>query len=172
MRWPETSAAAPGTSRSTRRSSSRRRGCGARRRSRSGRRSMGSNGSPRGFKTIGRPIRRIDGRSKVTGLTKFADDLFMPRMLFCRILRSTVPHARIKSIDVSAALAKPGVHAVLTGKDFPIPFGILPVSQDEHALCTDKVRFVGDPVAAVAAVDEDTAFDALDLIKVEYEPLA
>jgi CO/xanthine dehydrogenase Mo-binding subunit len=124
------------------------------------------------FKTIGQPVRRIDGRSKVTGLTKFADDLFMPRMLFCKLLRSTVPHARIKSIDVSAALAKPGVRAVLTGKDFPVPFGILPVSQDEHALCTDKVRFVGDPVAAVAAVDEDTAFDALDLIKVEYEPLA
>ena len=124
------------------------------------------------LKVIGQPVRRIDGRSKVTGLTKFADDLFMPRMLFCRLLRSTVPHARIKSIDTSAALAKPGVHAVLTGKDFPIPFGILPVSQDEHALCTDKVRFVGDPVAAVAAVDEDTAFDALDLIKVEYEPLA
>jgi 4-hydroxybenzoyl-CoA reductase subunit alpha len=124
------------------------------------------------YKTIGTPVRRIDGRSKVTGLTKFADDLAMPRMLFCKLLRSPVPHARIKSIDASAALAKPGVHAVLTGKEFPIPFGILPVSQDEHALCTDRVRFVGDPVAAVAAIDEDTAFDALDLIKVEYEALA
>ena len=124
------------------------------------------------YKTIGTPVRRIDGRSKVTGLTKFADDLFMPRMLFCRILRSTVPHARIKSIDPSEALKKPGVHAVLTGKDLPVTFGILPVSQDEHALCLEKVRFVGDPVAAVAAVDEDTAFDALDLVKVEYEPLA
>src|SRR5688572_26078401 len=123
------------------------------------------------YKTIGTPVRRIDGRSKVTGLTKFADDLSMPRMLFAKILRSPVPHARIKSIDASAALAKPGVFAVLTGKEFPVPFGILPVSQDEHALCTDRVRFVGDPVAAVAAIDEDTAFDALDLIKVEYEPL-
>jgi 4-hydroxybenzoyl-CoA reductase subunit alpha len=82
-----------------------------------------------------------------------------------------VPHALIKSIDVSKALALPGVFAVITGKDLPISYGILPVSQDEHALCIDKVRFVGDPVAAVAAVDEDTAFDAMNLIEVEYEPL-
>ena len=128
-----------------------------------------NNGKP--LKTIGRPIRRIDGRSKVTGLTKFADDLFLPRMLHCKILRSTIPHGRIKSIEISEALKKPGVLAVITGKDLPVPFGILPVSQDEHALCLNKVRFVGDPVAAVAAVDEDTAFDALDLIKVEYERL-
>src|SRR5213083_235624 len=71
----------------------------------------------------------------------------------------------------SRALAHPGVHLVLTGKDFPIPYGILPVSQDEHALATDRVRFVGDPVAAVVARDELTAFEALDLIDVEYEPL-
>ena len=65
----------------------------------------------------------------------------------------------------------PGVFAVITGKDLPIPYGILPVSQDEHALCIDKVRFIGDPVAAVAAIDEDVAFDAMNLIEVEYEPL-
>src|SRR6185295_14317554 len=65
----------------------------------------------------------------------------------------------------------PGVVAVLTGADLPTPYGILPVSQDEHTLCIEKVRFIGDPVAAVAAVDEDTAFDALDLIEVEYERL-
>src|ERR1700752_2191193 len=92
-------------------------------------------------------------------------------MLFCKILRSHLPHALIKSIDVSKALALPGVFAVVTGKDFPIPYGILPVSQDEHALCVDKVRFIGDPVAAVAAIDEDVAFDAMNLIEVEYEPL-
>ena len=69
-------------------------------------------------------------------------------------------------------MALPGVKLVLTGRDFPIPFGILPVSQDEHALCTDRVRFVGDPVAAVVAVDELTAFEALELIEVRYEPLA
>jgi 4-hydroxybenzoyl-CoA reductase alpha subunit len=77
----------------------------------------------------------------------------------------------IKSIDVSKALALPGVFAVITGKDLPIPYGILPVSQDEHALCVEKVRFIGDPVAAVAAIDEDVAFDAMNLIEVEYEPL-
>ena len=85
--------------------------------------------------------------------------------------QSHLPHALIKSIDVSKALALPGVFAVITGKDLPIPYGILPVSQDEHALCIDKVRFIGDPVAAVAAIDEDVAFDAMNLIEVEYEPL-
>ncbi len=92
-------------------------------------------------------------------------------MLFCKILRTHLPHALIKNIDVSKALALPGVFAVITGKDLPIPYGILPVSQDEHALCIDKVRFIGDPVAAVAAIDEDVAFDAMNLIEVEYEPL-
>ena len=88
-----------------------------------------------------------------------------------KILRTHVPHGLIKSIDVSKALALPGVFAVITGKDLPIPYGILPVSQDEHALCIDKVRFIGDPVAAVAAIDEDVAFDAMNLIEVEYERL-
>ncbi|MEX0878999.1 MAG: molybdopterin cofactor-binding domain-containing protein [Thermoanaerobaculia bacterium] len=113
----------------------------------------------------------MDGTAKVTGQTKFADDVMLPRMLHCKLLRSKIAHARILSIDVSRALAAPGVVAVATGKDLPIPFGILPVSQDEHALSTDRARFVGDPVAAVAAVDEDAAFDALDLIEVRYEPL-
>src|SRR6185436_4663848 len=86
-------------------------------------------------------------------------------------LRSTMPHARVRRIEVSRAQAHPGVHLVLTGSDFPIPYGILPVSQDEHALAIDRVRFVGDPVAAVIARDELTAFEALDLIDVDYEPL-
>jgi 4-hydroxybenzoyl-CoA reductase subunit alpha len=120
---------------------------------------------------IGKPFRKVDARAKCVGQTKFADDIVLPRMLFCKILRSHLPHALIKSIDVSKALALPGVFAVVTGKDFPIPYGILPVSQDEHALCVDKVRFIGDPVAAVGAVDEDVAFDAMNLIEVEYEPL-
>src|SRR2546430_6469667 len=120
---------------------------------------------------IGTPRRRVDGRAKVTGQTRFADDIMLPRMVHCKLLRSTVPHGRIVRLDVTRALAHPGVHLVLTGKDFPIPYGILPVSQDEHALATDKVRFVGDPVAAVVARDELTAFEALDLIEVEYEPL-
>jgi 4-hydroxybenzoyl-CoA reductase alpha subunit len=113
----------------------------------------------------------VDGRAKVTGQTRFADDLFLPRMLHCKLLRSPLPHARIVSIDVSRARAHPGVHLVLTGKDLPNEYGILPVSQDERALCLDKVRFVGDPVAAVVAKDETTAFEALDLVDVRYEPL-
>ncbi|HWE27930.1 MAG TPA: molybdopterin cofactor-binding domain-containing protein [Polyangia bacterium] len=121
---------------------------------------------------IGKPLRRVDGRAKVTGLTRFADDLSLPGMLHLKLLRSTVPHARIAAVDVTRAAALPGVKLVLTGRDLPIPFGILPVSQDEHALCTDRVRFVGDPVAAVIAVDELTAYEATALIDVAYEPLA
>ncbi|HEV2763169.1 MAG TPA: molybdopterin cofactor-binding domain-containing protein, partial [Pyrinomonadaceae bacterium] len=123
------------------------------------------------LKVVGKPFRKVDARAKCTGQTKFADDIVLPRMLYCKILRSTEPHALIKSIDTSKAEALPGVRAVLTGKDLPIPYGILPVSQDEHALCVERVRFVGDPVAAVAAVDEDTAFEAMNLIEVEYEKL-
>ena len=120
---------------------------------------------------IGRPRRRTDGRAKVTGQTKFADDLIFPRMVFCRLLRSPHPHAKIISIDTSKAEAHPGVLLVLTGKQFPIPYGVLPVSHDEHALCNDKVRHVGDPVAAVIARTESIAGDAANLIDVTYEPL-
>src|SRR5438270_14423 len=120
---------------------------------------------------IGKALRKVDAVAKVTGATRFADDLAFPRMLYCKLLRSTEPHARITSIDVTAAQQLDGVQAVLTGSDLPIPFGILPVSQDEHALCLDKVRFIGDPVAAVAATTEGPATAALDLIKVVYEPL-
>src|SRR5262244_3310524 len=123
------------------------------------------------LKVVGKPFRKVDARAKCTGQTRFADDIFLPRMLYCKILRSHLPHALIKNIDVTKALALPGVFAVITGKDLPIPYGILPVSQDEHALCIDKVRFIGDPVAAVAAIDEDVAFDAMNLIEVEYESL-
>src|SRR5437870_11642684 len=107
------------------------------------------------YSIIGQPVpARVDGTGKVTGVTRYADDLFLPRMLYGKLLRSPHPHARILSIDTSRAASVPGVKAVLTGKDLPIPFGILPVSQDEHALALDKVRFVGDPVAAVAATTE------------------
>ncbi|HEY6229919.1 MAG TPA: molybdopterin cofactor-binding domain-containing protein, partial [Pyrinomonadaceae bacterium] len=123
------------------------------------------------LKVVGKPFRKVDARAKCTGQTKFADDIVLPRMLFCKILRSHLPHALIKHIDSSKAAALPGVFAIITGKDLPISYGILPVSQDEHALCIDKVRFIGDPVAAVAAVDEDVAFQAMNLIEVEYEPL-
>ncbi len=122
-------------------------------------------------RVIGKPRRRVDGRAKVTGQTRFADDLIFPRMLHGRLLRSPHPHARIVRVDTTKAAAHPGVQLVLTGESFPIPYGVLPVSHDEHALCVDKVRFVGDPVAAVIARDEATADAALQLIDVEYEIL-
>ena len=122
-------------------------------------------------RVVGRPYPKVDAAAKVTGQTKFADDLFLPRMLHCKLLRSKVAHAKLLRVDVSRALAMPGVVAAATGRDLPVAFGILPVSQDEHALAPDRVRYVGDPIAAVAAVDEDAAFAALDAIDVEYEPL-
>jgi 4-hydroxybenzoyl-CoA reductase subunit alpha len=120
---------------------------------------------------IGFPRRRVDGRAKATGQTKYADDLVLPRMVFAKLLRSPHAHARIRSIDTTRVKAHPGVLLVLVGTDLPIPYGILPVSQDEHALCPDKVRFVGDPVALVVARDELSATEALDLFDVVYEPL-
>ncbi len=120
---------------------------------------------------IGTPFRRVDGRAKVTGVTRFADDLSFPRMCHMRLVRSTMPHARIVKIDTREAAQVPGVLGFLTGKSMPNTFGILPVSEDEHALCPDKVRMVGDPVAAVAAVTEDAAFEAALKVRVEYEPL-
>lgn len=125
----------------------------------------------RPFNLIGSPFRRVDGRAKVTGMTRFADDLVFPRMVYLRIARSTMPHALIKNIDVSKAKAMLGVLGFVTGDEMPHPFGILPVSQDEHALCIDKVRFVGDPVVGVAAVTEDLAYEAAAAIEIDYEPL-
>jgi 4-hydroxybenzoyl-CoA reductase subunit alpha len=123
------------------------------------------------LRVIGVSRRRVDARAKVTGQTRFADDISLPRMAHCKLLRSPHPHARIREIDVSRAMSHPGVYLVLTGKDLPIEYGILPVSQDERALCSDHVRHVGDPVAAVIAREELTAFEACDLIDVEYQIL-
>ena len=123
------------------------------------------------LKVIGKARRRVDGRAKVTGLTKFADDIVLPRMLHCRLLRSPHPHAEIESIETATALALPGVHLILTGKDFPITFGIMPVAQDEYPLANGRVRYVGDPIAAVIAKDEQTCTEALDLIEVKFKLL-
>ncbi len=123
------------------------------------------------FRIIGKPFRRVDGRAKVTGQTRFADDVQFPRTAYVKLVRSTVPHARIKNIDLSAALAMDGVLGTLVGEELPASFGILPVSEDEHALAIDTVRFVGDPLAAVAAVSEDIAHAAALAVKVEYELL-
>jgi 4-hydroxybenzoyl-CoA reductase subunit alpha len=123
------------------------------------------------FNIVGRPQRKVDGPAKATGRARYTDDIQLPGMLHGKILRSPHPHARIVGIDTSAAQALDGVHAVVTGKEMPIPFGVIPWTPDEFALATDRVRYIGDGVAAVAAVDEDTALRALELIQVEYEPL-
>ncbi len=123
------------------------------------------------FSVIGRPRKRVDGPSKVSGLAKYADDIHLPGMLHGKLLRSSLPHARIRSVDTSEARTLPGVKAVITGADLPEKYGILPVSQDEEALCTERVRYVGDPIAAVAAIDEATAERATELIEVDYESL-
>jgi 4-hydroxybenzoyl-CoA reductase alpha subunit len=129
----------------------------------------GSGGKQR-FEVVGKPRRRVDGRAKVTGQLRFADDLSLPRMLHCKLLRSPHPHALVEDIVVEKAARVPGVHLVLTGRDFPVPFGIMPVAVDEYPL-TQHARHVGDPVAAVIAVDEQTADAALGSIEVRYRPL-
>ena len=124
-----------------------------------------------GFQVIGSRMRKADSIEKATGRAIFADDIQLPRMAHGRILRSPFPHARIKSIDTSKAEALPGVLAVMTGAEIPTRYGIIPWTPDEQALATDKARYVGDGVAAVAAIDEETAIRALDLITVDYEVL-
>ncbi len=127
------------------------------------------------FSVIGQSVPRIDGWAKATGSAMYTDDLSLPGMLIGKLLRSPHAHARILSIDVSKALALPGVKAVITGND-PVTnktthWRMRPQLADMAALASDRVRFLGEEVAAVAAVDEDTAIEALSLIKVEYEPL-
>src|SRR5262245_26568412 len=123
------------------------------------------------LRVIGQPLQKVDAAARVTAVAAYADDPKLPMMLPRTIPLSPHPHARILSVDAGAARRLPGVQAVLTGQDLPIRFGILPVSQDERALESEKVRYVGDPVAAVAAVDEETAAAALDAIRVGYEVL-
>jgi CO/xanthine dehydrogenase Mo-binding subunit len=119
---------------------------------------------------IGVSVPRIDAREKVTGAAKFADDLqFGPGLFYARIKRSPHPHALIKKIDVRKALALPGVKAVATGADTPGFIGLY--LKDRHIFCTDRVRYVGDPVAGVAAINEEIAERAINLIEVEYEVL-
>lgn len=124
-----------------------------------------------GFRVIGRPRRKVDGLAKATGQAVYTDDIQLPGMLHAKTLRSPHCHARIRSIDTSKAEELPGVHGVLVGSELPVKYGVIPWTPDENALAVDKVRFIGDEVAAVAAVDEDTAERALELIEVEYEVL-
>lgn len=126
----------------------------------------------REFQVIGRPTVKKDALAKASGRAEYADDIAMPGMLHGKLLRSPHPHARIVRIDASRALALAGVRAVVTGRDFPgVRYGNLPQTRDYLPLALDAVRYIGEEVAAVAAVDEDTAEEALDLIEVEYAPL-
>src|SRR5512143_1956938 len=119
---------------------------------------------------IGDSVPRVDGREKVLGAALFADDLqFGPGLLHARIKRSPHPHALIKKIDASRALVLPGVKAVATGADTPGFIGLY--LRDRHIFCTDRVRYVGDPVAGVAAISEEIAEQAVNLIEVKYKVL-
>lgn len=126
----------------------------------------------REYTQIGKSKPRIDGVIKATGAGKYCGDLKFPNMLYGKLLGSPHAHARILSIDTSEAEKIPGVVKVITHKDVPdLKYGISPARWDENILCIDKVRFVGDKVAAVACIDEETCYKALKAIKVEYEVL-
>ena len=114
---------------------------------------------------IGKPLRKIDAMAKCAGETVFADDLNLPRMTYAKLLRSPHPHARVLSINATQALKLEGVFAVITGEDLPEKFGIMPSTQDEETLAVDKVRYAGDPVAAVAAAAESLAEKAFGLYR-------
>ncbi len=118
---------------------------------------------------VGKPVTRVDVDEKVTGEAIYGYDLVLPNMLYGKVLFSTRPHAKITRIDTKRAENHPGVFAVVTGKDFPWTHG--ESIKDKPFLAQGKVRYIGEPVAAVAAVDEDTAQAAVQLIEVEYEDL-
>ncbi len=122
-------------------------------------------------KVIGERKPMVDGPEKVTGKAKYSADLATPGTLVGRILRAPMGHARIKAVDISKAEALAGVRAVVTGEDCDVPFGILPIAMNEFPLARERVRYRGEAVAAVAAVDVATAKRALDLIVVAYEEL-
>jgi 4-hydroxybenzoyl-CoA reductase alpha subunit len=121
---------------------------------------------------VGKSLPKKDAPAKATGRAVYTGDMRLPGMLRGKILGSPHPHARILSIDTSAAETMEGVFAVITAKDVPdVKYGVSPARYDEHVLAVDRVRHVGDEVAAVAAVDEETAERALESIRVEYEVL-
>ena len=121
--------------------------------------------------SVGRATALVDSNAKVTGQAWYGDDVRLGNEVIGKILRSPHHYAKIKSIDTSKVEALPGVLAVATGAEAPHQFGVLPVTKDEHAMAIEKVRHVGDLVACVAAIDEATAMQALNLFEVEYEVL-
>lgn len=124
------------------------------------------------YKIVGKSMPRVDAADKVTGRAKFTADYYFENMLYGKILYSPIPHGLIKRIETRKTETLPGVKLVLTGKDVPdITYGVNPPRYDEHVLAKERVRYVGDEVAAVIAVDEERAEKALNLIDVEYEEL-
>ncbi|WP_300463920.1 xanthine dehydrogenase family protein molybdopterin-binding subunit [Desulfobacula sp.] len=124
------------------------------------------------YTIIGKRMPRVDSRAKVMGKARFTADLKLPGMLVGKIKRSPYAHARILNIDTSKAEALPGVKAVVTGKDTEgVKWGVFSYTRDQQFIQMEKARYIGDEVAGVAAVDEETALEALDLIEVEYEEL-
>jgi len=123
------------------------------------------------FSLIGKPRPYIEAVKKVKGEADYADDIKIKNSLYCKFLRSTYPHARIDEIDITAAVKSAGVKAVITGKDLPVKFGVLPISEDETAIAVEKTRYIGEIVAAVAAETEAQAQEACNKIKVSYTPL-
>ncbi len=120
------------------------------------------------YSVVGKPQPKLDAPAKVTGRSEFTDDISLPGMLHGKIVRSPIAHGKIRSIDISRAEKLPGVKAVITHQDTN---GLM-VGPDQLLLCEETVKYIGDEVAAVAAIDEDTAIEAAGLINVEYEPLS
>ncbi|MEC8382393.1 MAG: molybdopterin cofactor-binding domain-containing protein [Myxococcota bacterium] len=120
---------------------------------------------------VGKGGPKTDGAAKITGQAKFTDDLSPPNCVYTWFLRSPHAHAWIRRIDTKPALQMPGVFAVLTGSDLPTRYCAIPLIEDETALALEKVRYVGEPVACVAAKTEDIARQATQLIHIEYELL-
>ncbi len=120
---------------------------------------------------VGARVPLIDGVEKVRGVAKYTADLAPEGALVGRILRSPYSHAELIKVDTSKAEALPGVVAIVTGKDSPFPYGIVPIAQNEFPMAQEKVRYRGEPIAAVAAIDEATALAALDLIELTVKEL-
>ena len=128
-------------------------------------------GQEKKFSMVGKSVPRVDAAAKVRGKAQFTDDMVLPGMVYAKIKPSTMAHGHIKRINTGKALALPGVLAVITGKDSPTPYSVNNHLPTECPLAVKKVCYYGEGIAAVAAVDEETAEEALDLIEVDYEPL-
>ena len=120
---------------------------------------------------VGKSIPRVEGYDKVTGRAEFTDDIDLHGLVYAQVLNSTIAHGHIKKIDTSKAEQVPGVLAIMTGEDCPTPYSVNHLTPTETALAVDKVRYYGEGVAAVVALDEQTAAEAVRLIEVEYEEL-